>query len=297
MKRIGTLGLCVLAVLAVAAVASSSASAKLPEWGKCTATGGSGGRYEDAACTVKAKKHKGEYTGGYEWTSLSGRLPTAYREAGSLHMSGGFTLVTASGQKIECEEMSPVSETDLFGPNGAITPLWKFRECFSEGEARNEEEEEEGCATQLSSEGEINTLYLRGKEENGGEGWKGTLGFIAERHGATPVVGMRYQMPERERAFAPIVCHGPIGTVWIGGEKHGGNAFISQIQPVNQMTAMFTETFRESSPGVQDPERFERGHKGVLRAFVNNHWESVAIGATFEYGFSKGAELELKATP
>ncbi len=63
-------GICLVAMIAVVAAMAGSASAKLPEWGKCEASATHEGKYADAGCTQPVKKVYGKYTGGYEWTPL-----------------------------------------------------------------------------------------------------------------------------------------------------------------------------------------------------------------------------------
>lgn len=273
------LGLCVLAVLAVAAVMSSTASAFKPEWGKCEAV--SGGKYSDAGCTEKASKSKGKYTGGYEWTQLEGFDQS---EEGELEMEGAFKFETAAGRSIECARLRHSSVAELIGPNRAGTPRWQFKECSSE---------EHECATQFEEEGEIDTILQREQEEEG-KGWRPKLGIVSGAQERTPVVGMVYTPTDKERLFSPIVCEAKIGTVWIGGAQHGPDAVISVIEPVNQMSGAYTETFSESAPGHETPEHLEHGHKAGLEAFLENRWEPVAMTADLFYTLEK--PIELKAT-
>ncbi len=274
---------CVVALAAAILMlgAVSAAQAFKPEWGKCEATGGSGGRYEDAACTVKAKKHKGVYGGGYEWTQLEGFDQSA---EGELTMSGEIAFETAAGKRIACERMRHSSVAELIGPSGAGTPRWQFAECGSEGRE---------CATQFEEEGEIDNILQREQEEEG-KGWHPKLGIISGKHEPTPVVGMAYAPVERERLLSPIICEGAIGTIWIGGAPHGPNSVISVIEPVNQMSGAYTETFSQSSPGQETPVRFEDGRKAGLEAFLENRWEPVSMTANFSYTLE--TPIELKAT-
>ena len=273
----------------MSALAAAGASAKLPEWGKCQATGGgTGGKYSDAGCTVKAHKKKGVYTGGYEWTTLAGEF-----QLRPMALAGTLVFETTAGKKIECTGLAGESHAELRGASGALTPLWELEGCQSEGQ---------GCKSEMAfSEGEINNTYAWYGEpaEEGGPtpGWTGQLGFIA-KGGPSPVVGMAYTVKNDERLFEPVVCHGAIGTVWIGGAPKGGDSFISAIAPVDQMSTEYTETYSSSAPGVQNPTKFAGGKRAMIEAFLENHWEPVAINGTFHYLTEEsGQPIEIKAIP
>lgn len=272
-----------LAAAAVSLAVVASASAALPEWGKCEAT--TRGKYSDAACTVKAEGK----TGGYEWHRAKENV-----SGGPLSDGGTFVFETAAGKKIECTGgMSRKSRVVLLG-SGASTPSWKINGCESEGEV---------CETPFAPvEGQINNNYEYGEtaEEEGAPnpGWTAKLGFVEGAGGPSPVVGMSYKPKNKERLLVPIVCRAEVGTIWIGGNKKGGNAFISEISPVDEMTSTFTETLSESAPGYQSPTNFEGHNSEMLQAFVENHWEPVALVATLSFQVEEGhSQEELKAIP
>jgi hypothetical protein len=134
-----------------------------------------------------------------------------------------------------------------------------------------------------------------------GRGWNhpARLGFVEGKGDPSPVVGLGFKADndetgEPERFFAPIVCLGPIGTVWIGGEDKGGNGVVGTLTPVNEMNEAYTLTYSESSPGVQTPDKFAHKKPEVLKAFLHNKWEPVAFVAQFT--FNVGEDLELKAS-
>lgn len=278
-----------LAVMVVVAASATSASAKLPEIGRCEATeSGSGGRYTDANCVEKAKLHKGTYTGKYEWHPLSNQLNVE-----GIELEGGpMTFETASGVRVECPVADQFDETTFTGPKSTHTPYWTFFECHP-GESSEE------CHSALFIEpGEITNNYAWHEEaEEEGEpvpGWVGELGYVSR--GSEPTVGMQYTVKNDERLFPPISCLGGIETLWIGGGQRGGDAFISTYAPLDTMTRSLTETFSESAPGIAAPTKLS-GHKAVyLQAFRENHWERVAISGTWsEYVGGRG--IEIKAVP
>lgn len=269
---------------------ASSAFASLPEWGSCQATGIDGGRYSDPGCTVRATREHGERTGGYEWTPL----PTGRRvRLEPMTASGAIVFQTVAGKRIECAELYEESTGVADGRSKAGTPLWELGSCTSEGgECRS---------SGAPFFGEINDLYAW--EERPAEpgrpapGWEGKLGFVS-RGPETPQVGVEYRVKNHELLFSPVGCEAPIGTVWIGGARQGGNSFLTLLEPVDTMTSSFTETLQESSPGVQQPAGFEGRAGKHLMAYLENHWEPLAITATFHLGVEEGGfKLEIKAIP
>jgi hypothetical protein len=275
------LGASLLVAFALSVVFASGAAAKLPEWGRCVATAsGKEGGYSDPGCTVKTPK-KGPRSGAYEWAPIT-HTP--------LHMTGGEVVFeTEAGATIRCAGVGNGSRATV-GGNGAQTPFWQFNGCQAEGVE---------CNTGFAYPEEIVDTYAFYEEpEEPGEptpGWEGKLGYLSGKGSATPSVGLLFKVKNEERLFEPVVCQGPIGTVWIGGNSAGGNSFMEEVTPVNTMTHSFTETLRESAPGVQAPGNFEGRKPRHLEALVLNHWEPVAIAATFEDETELGG-LELKAT-
>lgn len=281
--QLRTMGLGLLAACAIVAVGASASQAEKIEWGKCLATGGTGGRYTDPGCTEKAEHKRGVYLGGYEWEAREGRVHLEPME-----MVGDVTFETAAGAKIECTVLGSESELTGHGPDLAQTPFWEFHGCESEGQQ---------CTSNNALEfGEINNKFAWFEEGEPTPGWEGKLGFVSGKGSKTPVVGLVYKVKNHERAFEPVSCEGPIGTVWIGGERKGGDSFISTIGPVNETTSHFTQTYSESAPGIQSPASFE-GKKPVhLEAFLGGHWEPVAMTAEFRYELGPEEEWEIKAT-
>lgn len=283
MRRSRTVLLVVTAVAVLSGAGASSASAIQPEIGKCEAA--PGGRFRDSGCTVPARKVHGTYNGSFEWVRWEQQ---ANLEPAAL--VGGMKFQTAAGKKIECSSSGPATYMRFAGPSSVRTPYWELEGCQSEGQE---------CESNLAStRGEINNFYAWFEEpaEEGGPipGWDAHLGSITR--GDSPSVGISYTVRNGERAFEPIVCQGTVGTVWLGGTaKDGHDSFISTITPVNKMTDEFTETFSESAPGVQSPDKLVGRPKEALQALVENRWEPVAISGGFAEHV-EGRELEIKAT-
>ncbi|HYM45684.1 MAG TPA: hypothetical protein VES65_05925, partial [Solirubrobacteraceae bacterium] len=247
-----------------------------------------GGFYSDAACTEKAPKVKGVYQGNYESSGFG--VVTGHKA--TLGGTGTATYETQVGKKMTCTTLGRGTSVQ-FTVNGAKTPFWEFAGCESKGQE---------CLTPFSAVevGEVNDYvpwYFEAHFEElpeAGEpvpGWDGKLGYIEGKH-TSPVVGMAWTARNNERFYEPIECESEAtGTVWIGGNKRGGNTIIAQMTPVNQMTTHYTETYSSPSPGVQAVKQFESQHSPyALQAFVGNEWEPVALNATFNYTTDRAIE-------
>ena len=192
---------------------------------------------------------------------------------------------------LECETLGGESFARAEGPNGAATPLWEMEGCHAGAQE---------CHTTFAGRpGQINNLYAWFEEpfEAGQSppGWKGRLGWI-EKSSDPPRVGMQYTAANRERLFGLILCGGPIGIVWIGGEPGRESSIVASIAPVDKMTSAITETFAQASPGVPEPARLEHRKAPVLGAFFEGRWEPVALTASFSYGVeSSSGEIEIRA--
>jgi hypothetical protein len=225
--------------------------------------------------------------GGFEWTSLQERSALE-----PLRNEGPVVFETKAGKKIECTEASGRAFATNLLTRG--TPRWQFDGCRSEGLE---------CHSNVAPIlGEINNEYAyREAPSEPGQpvpGWIPHLGFI-EKSTVSPIVGLSYKVKNLERLFEPIVCKGALGTVWLGGSKVGGNAFISHIAPLDEMSTTFTQTYAQSAPGVQSPTHFQFHSVEGLQAFLENHWEPVALTATFTFQVEEGEAppLEIKALP
>jgi hypothetical protein len=282
----------VATALGLCGVLPAPARAGLPEWGTCRATAtGTGGGFEDPGCVARAGQRAGVPQGGYEWNGLAAG---AQARLSTMVLEGSVKFQTAAGDLIECATLGSESFARVRGPNATATPLWELAGCSSEGS---------GCQTAATAlaPGEINNLFAWQEEplEPGGPapGWAGRLGYLAK---ATEprTVGILYTVANDERLFPLISCGGPIGNVWVGGGPKSPDSFVSTIGPVDRMTAGFTEELAEGAPGFQAPAGFEHHAPAGLLAFVENHWEPVAITADLQYSVEAGnGELEIKADP
>lgn len=281
--------LALLAVCLGCGPIAERAAAQLPEWGSCSAIGsGRGGRYVDPGCVTRAVRRAGKPQGGYEWAPLAAGQISQLRPMTAV---GPVSFQTPAGREIECLGLGPESFGRAKGPSGAATPLWELEGCGSEGQE---------CRSGLASSlGEIDDMYawLEEPAEQGGPrpGWSGRLGFVSKTDDP-PSVGIEFTVSNDERLFDPVSCNGPIGTVWIGGARTGGDSFIGTLTPMDKMSAEFTETYSQSAPGVQTPAKLEGHRARTIMAFLENHWEPVAITASFHLQVEAGrGELEIKA--
>ena len=250
MRYLKGLGLCLLATCAISAFGVVAAQAETLEWGKCTAVeGGTGGKYTDAGCTEKAE-HR---LGAYEWS----RLPGGEENIEGMTAEGAIVFETAAGAKIECATLGGESRLHALSPKATRTPLWIFQGCTSGGKI---------CTANNDFHGEISDEYSWLEEGEPVSGWMGKLGFISGQGSSSPVVGLEYKPLNHERLFEPIACAGAVGTVWIGGQRKGGDSFLSSIGPVNKMTPEFTQTYGESAPGIFERDELRRQETRLPRS-------------------------------
>jgi hypothetical protein len=257
-------GLALVAAAAIAAAGASSATA-LPEWGQCFKKG-TGGKFTDANCTKKATlKTPGEF----EWRKGAEVAHKKFTAAGG---TGVLFVFAAPGseEKVECVSVSATGEATGAKTLGNV--LVTFKGCELLGTK---------CENQ-ATEGEITVRPL-----------KGTLGYI---HKASKEVGVLLTPVKTKGEFAEFVCSGgaihttvgigPIGKQFYPGG--GGDAIISPITPVNQMTPEFTQVY-SAKEGKNIPERFEGGKPALLETQITSSEEAP--------WFAAGEEVTTVATP
>jgi len=302
--RVRLLVLCLTVMFALAGIAAASASAKLPEWGKCELTAEhTGGKYADPGCTVPVKKVHHDYPGGYEWTPLGEGHENflTYSESHPVEQPSGLTIVLADGHTVKCGVLEGEDELSLTfaGSQTTIAPLLRYERCVNdEGYSCN--------STDSAAPGEFTTEGPWGKaweEEEGG--WTGTLRYIEGKDGSHPVVGIAYQTNLEHEAFTTVNCKGAgaIQGLVIGGDKHK-EALTAQFTQVNEMRTGYTVSFNQSG-SVQQPAEFEGKKATPLHAQLNGgEWETIGLEATMTFpevyshnGTGNKEEFELKATP
>jgi hypothetical protein len=271
----------------LAPILAPAAHAASPEWGTCKPVGASAThRYSDPGCTSATGART---PAAYEWVPLAAQRRIPLRATSLL---GDVRFQTPAGRTIQCEALGGEDFARAEGPKGLATPLWELQQCGSEGQ--------ECHSVTAGVIGEINDVYswLEEPSEPGRPrpGWTGRLGWVTKTT-SPPVVGIEYTTRNRERLFDPVSCRAALGTVWIGGDPAHNSSFISTIAPIDQMTNDFSETFASSAPGVGEPGRLENHYPVRLSAFLESHWEPVAITGTFRYRVEDPpGPLELRAT-
>jgi hypothetical protein len=294
-RHVRMLGLCLLAMCAFGAIVASGASAHLPEWGGCEAK--AEGKYEDAACTVKAHKSHGVYTGGYEWYAGASFGKGYGIDEYFFEVQFSPTSFEATGGKtIQCSGGTGYME--LESPSSVKEILYELSGCKSEGQP---------CKSPfvVGGPGSITneTQWLEG------EGLKGKLGYVAGKGTETPTIGLTltaFRTPKQLKEEGSLQkverllqadCEGPIGTVYIGGQKKGGNALISVIAPVDEMSSEYTQTFAGTA-GVPSPLSFEGRKETYLQESFSNTGtsEQSAWNSTVTL-VPEGPPIEIKAIP
>lgn len=306
MRYIRTLGFCLIVAFAISVLASATASASLPEWGKCVKVPvevngklKTKGKYADANCTEK--------TGG-EYEFLKGTSGTPNTAFTAIQTTEKAVLETAIGIDVECD--STVATGSISGTKevtgvsvtfkGCRLPLLSFTcESFFRNEFPNK---------YVYNEGEIVT-----------RGLKGTLGYISGAGGPTPSVGLSLTAEEKKGLFAEFVCgteNSGVGVliVRVGAKenKGGGDSIISPIGPINEMGTTLTQTYSvkkienpetgelENEKGHQEPESFENKKRDVLESetsdgFATLGWTQSGQIENLETKLNSGEELEIKA--
>jgi hypothetical protein len=123
------------------------------------------------------------------------------------------------------------------------------------------------------------------------------LGYISGGGSAHPVVGLDMK-PVTGRVFAEVACpaSGPKNVV-LGKKKgsSGGGSLISHIEPIDEMTTSFTETYAQTG-GVQNPTSFESGNEDVLEAsFTGPNGPFERVGLQLTYTNTTEEPLEIRA--
>jgi hypothetical protein len=249
---------------------------------------------------------------------------------------GATTFETTSGQKIECAGSGPnpigKNQIQLEAPNRIKGVKLTFIGCH---ESSGPGEEGAECQSPgLEGDGpEYEGLITDAEAARDGEALKGQLVFISGKGGGSPQLGLALtsfykpgQVVEKEYEVEnPVteeieikketvvesghlfeaVCSGShgIGTVWIGGSKHGKNTIISLISPVDEMvgegepTTAFSQLFKGTG-GIQEPSAAERGGEQYLTETLENNVERSAWNSPFtDPPEAEAPPIEIKARP
>lgn len=276
-------GIVLVGVLGALAGLAPAAAASPPQWGTCRHAAATAARYfSDPGCTVRTNAR----TGVYEWEALG-----TSRAVALVHptLEGAVRFQTRAGRMIECSALGPESMAQPDGGRRALTPLWELQGCESGGVE---------CHTTTSfALGEINDFYQWIEEAAEPllpkPGWSGKLGWIS---GSADRVGIEYLANNREPLFDPISCGGSLGMLRIGGDGHKRTSIVATLSPVDVMTSEIEETYAEAEPGVPLPAGLQHRPHADAMAFVEGHWEAIAISAVFRYRVDSGpGMIEIRA--
>lgn len=279
-------GILLAGALGALAGMAPAAAASPPQWGTCkrvtVAITAAARRFSDPGCTVRTNAR----AGAYEWEALgAGRVVALAHPT----LEGAVRFQTRAGRTIECSALGPESMAQPDGAKRALTPLWELQGCESGGVE---------CHTTTSfALGEINNFYQWFEEPaeplQSKPGWSGRLGWISRSGGR---VGIEYLANNHEPLFDPISCGGALGMLRIGGDGHKRTSIVATVTPVDVMTGEIEETYAEAEPGVPLPAGLQhRPHAGAT-AFLEGHWEPIAISAVFRYRVDSGpGTIEIRA--
>jgi hypothetical protein len=245
MRRMRITGSVLLAALVVlCSLAAASASAELPELGRCVKTEGvvtgkktvySGG-YKGKTCVAASPTKKGKY----EFLAGPGPANHFY----GIGEEPEPVLETTAGRKVECSE--EVLEGEYTGPKTLKAKI-SFGGCSTGSEPRR------NCQSNPVTEGQI----------EGGGTFEGTLGTIT--NAAKPVVGWDIK---REGGGAAFTFECGIPPQGLTAETIEGSVIAPLSKgffgtDINKMSEYATLKYRQKK-GLQLPEMFEGGAKDVL---------------------------------
>ena len=257
MRRVGIIGVCLLSALGLAAIVAATATAGLPEVGRCVAR--EGGKYTNSNCTKTGKP------GAFEFEKNAIRKGLTITDSSvlpNLEFQGALSMT--------CRSESGVGEYLEKGTKPATKDLHRVVLTFK------------GCELPLFSascqtgatEGEVVTKKLRG-----------AIKYIAGKGTEQPVVG-QLLTPELRNTFVTFNCPA------VGLEASLRGSVIVTYAKVNKMSATNTLTF-EGEEGIQISQHFEGETKdhNLEQALPPNTPADLGLPATV----TNEEELELKA--
>jgi hypothetical protein len=279
MRRATAILVALAVVTAISAVAAASASAELPEIGRCVLTEGTPegkktvyhAKYKNKRCT---KESAGGNTGKYEF--LSGPGPEG-KEVETIAFMAAVTLETVKGHKIACT--NHISFGELTGPK---TETWKMS-------LRNCEDVniKKPCQSFLP-EKQVNETGRIDSQE-----MEATLGYISKA-GPKPTVGWNYKAKTGSDVFY-FECGETAG---LGEKVKIEGSFIGAVKPVNKPVEEM-KGYYKAPGGKQFPESFEGGGPSTMSALFINGLEMTTEQIGLEMPKAEeiifAEELEVKA--
>jgi hypothetical protein len=260
MRRIRIAGLCLVAVCAMSIIASSSASAALPEFGRCIKKAvKSLPGYSDSKCTKEATEAK---KGSYEW------LPGPGPKAGFTTTGGTATLATKGGKTVTCTSENSTGEY-LSGDNKHEATTVKFNGCTSSSFK---------CKTTGAAEGELITNPLEGE--------------VGYENKAKKKTALKLYPQAPNKKFIEFKCIGLEVKVRGKGEENGAGILVN----IKNDKMSTTETLKyKATKGVQKPVKWEGPNP---ETYLESNFENLGYeqsGQTITSTVKNEEAIELKA--
>ena len=228
MRSLRIVGVCIIAAFVVSQAATASAA--LPELGRCVKLSSRTGVYKYKNCLALSEGAKG----AYEWQPGPGPSPKFLAEASEV------TLETVGKTKVTCA--SAELDGEWTGAKTASVTV-AFRGCVSRERACGANP---GKPVEIVTEGPVD----------------GELGFIEQ--GTMPKVGLDLKPKSGETTLFAFTCGGPPETTFPEHWVVEGSV-IGRIRLVDSMKATFALLYKALG-GKQVPEQFEAGLKDTLIA-------------------------------
>jgi hypothetical protein len=251
MRRLRSVGMCAVAVAVLGAVGAGSASAALPEIGRCVAEAGGG--YSDSSCTKKATKG----TGSFEFVKNAVKKKFS-AEGGEVKLAG------ATGTEFRCTSEHMTGEYLEKGTTPQTKEVQHVLKTYS------------GC--------EMSLFGAECKSEGAGAGeirWKALKGKLAYTSGKkTPAVKLNLSLsPEvPKKGFVEFECPAVgIAILVAEGAEKGHETILANIGPLNSMSSTATLEYSGSS-GHQEPDSVE----GLPTVIDNLEYSLMGPKGTFE---------------
>jgi hypothetical protein len=247
MRAIKMLGACML-VAGVIGVAATSASASLPEIGRCVPQ--SGGEYIGKSCLTKSSPGKGTY----EWKPGPGANGTFVIEIGEVILK---TVKPPAGESIKVS----CGFSELIGEwTGPKTALINFvgQGCLNDTTAKP-------CQSNPTQKAEISTISVfEGMETK--KPFEGELGFIQNAETKTGQrVGLDLKPKSGEKEIISFTCGEPARGEIPGEQWKLEGSVIGRVKPIDLMKTSISAYYKAVN-GIQSPEMFEGGVKDTIIA-------------------------------
>jgi hypothetical protein len=258
---------CVL--VAIGATGASSASAALPELGRCVKVSGTG-EFTRENCVAVSKTH----TGSYEWAPGPGAMP------GVNIRFFNPTLQTVTGNKIKCAFVF-LEESQFTSDKEFKVKKVTMQSCIMVGSNLP-------CFSSPTEPGTIESTTPL----------KGELGFIPGSKTAVPFAGWDLKAESESSPIVEFFCGEnnavPIYQVVLQG------SVIGHVVKTNKMQTTFGLKYKQSA-GIQIPEAFIGGEKDTLTQLTTplsnpgaKKTEQVGLASVAEMIPSEALEIKVK---